>query len=419
MNTFIKNNSLLSTKTKLEYTYNPNNLVLLYNTSLGNGANTIYVPVQGTSPNVIIDWGDGLSDTYTTIGYKSHTYATSGTYVVQISGTMRTLSHSATIPVIGSKEKLIQCLSFGNIGLNSLGGGFDSCTNLTKVPSSIPTAVTNLQSLFIGCVNFNDISISDWNTSNVSIMTNMFVRCSSFNQNLTNWNVGKVNNFGNMFSVASIFNGNLSGWNIGSNVATPSINMSFMFDRSGFNNNSISNWNVGKVNNMQSMFASSSFNQNINNWNVSNVINMSSVFSNNTTFNQPLNNWNTSSATTMSAMFINCTNFNQPLNNWNVSKVTSFNQMFNNCDSFNQNLESWNLSGINTSTGLTGFMQFATGLSTANYDALLIGWNANKASYRTDLRPNFGGSKYSVAGADAREALTTYGWFITDGGFAP
>jgi surface protein len=121
----------------------------------------------------------------------------------------------------------------------------------------------------------------------------------------------------------------------------------------------------------------------------------------------------------MSGMFYNCINFNQPLNSWNVSKVTTFQLMFYNADSFNQNLSSWNISGITTNNGLYYFMLNATGLSTANYDALLIGWNANKASYRTDLSPNFGGSKYSSAAASARAALIAYGWTITDGGLAP
>jgi len=121
----------------------------------------------------------------------------------------------------------------------------------------------------------------------------------------------------------------------------------------------------------------------------------------------------------MTAVFSDAYNFNQPLNNWNTSKVTTFANILYNADSFNQNLASWNLSGITSANGLNNFMQSATGLSTANYDALLIGWNANKASYRTDLSPNFGGSKYSAAGASARAALIAYGWTIIDGGLAP
>jgi len=78
-----------------------------------------------------------------------------------------------------------------------------------------------------------------------------------------------------------------------------------------------------------------------------------------------------------------------------------------------------NLSGLNSSTSLNNFMLAATGMTTTDYDATLIGWNNNKASFRNDLSVNFGGSKYSAAGSSARAALIAYGWTITDGGLAP
>jgi hypothetical protein len=53
-------------------------------------------------------------------------------------------------------------------------------------------------------------------------------------------------------------------------------------------------------------------------------------------------------------------------------------------------------------------------LSTANYDALLIGWEAQ--AVQNNVVFNGGGSKYS-AGAAARAALIAdHSWSITDGG---
>jgi hypothetical protein len=59
------------------------------------------------------------------------------------------------------------------------------------------------------------------------------------------------------------------------------------------------------------------------------------------------------------------------------------------------------------------------GLSTANYDALLIGWSTISAN-ETPLQPNVpfdaGTSKY-CNGATARASIiSTYGWAITDAG---
>jgi len=64
------------------------------------------------------------------------------------------------------------------------------------------------------------------------------------------------------------------------------------------------------------------------------------------------------------------------------------------------------------------FMRDIT-ISTANYDALLIGWEGQ--SVVDGLSPHFGGSEYTSGGAaaTARAALIAdHGWTITDGGTA-
>jgi surface protein len=162
---------------------------------------------------------------------------------------------------------------------------------------------------------------------------------------------------------------------------------------SGINafNQPIGNWNVSSVTNMAGMFlAATAFNQPIGNWNVSSVTNMGSMFSSASSFNQPIGNWNVSSATNMAVMFLAATAFNQPIGNWNVSNVTNMSDMFSNA-----------------------------GLSTANYDALLIGWSTISPN-ETPLKPNVGfsggNSKY-CNGATARASIiNTYGWTITDAG---
>ena len=59
------------------------------------------------------------------------------------------------------------------------------------------------------------------------------------------------------------------------------------------------------------------------------------------------------------------------------------------------------------------------GLSTASYDATLIGWAAQ--TVQSGLTCDFGNSQYTAGGAAeaARKTLiNTYGWTITDGGAA-
>ncbi|HHB93225.1 MAG TPA: BspA family leucine-rich repeat surface protein [Thioploca sp.] len=71
----------------------------------------------------------------------------------------------------------------------------------------------------------------------------------------------------------------------------------------------------------------------------------------------------------MEITFSDASSFNQDLSSWDVSKVTNMFMMFNNASSFNQNLSNWNVSNVTN----MGNMFDGVTLSTANYDALLIG----------------------------------------------
>ena len=91
--------------------------------------------------------------------------------------------------------------------------------------------------------------------------------------------------------------------------------------------------------------------------------------------------------------------------------------MFYNTTAFNQSLGSWNVSNV---TNMQGMFFLGSGLSTANYDATLIGWSTITPP-ETALKPNVpfdaGNSKY-CNGASARSILTSApnNWTIIDGG---
>ena len=58
--------------------------------------------------------------------------------------------------------------------------------------------------------------INDWDVSNVTDMSLMFLHTKAFNQPLDAWNTSKVNDMNNMFSFTDTFNQSLSSWNIAS-----------------------------------------------------------------------------------------------------------------------------------------------------------------------------------------------------------
>jgi surface protein len=111
-------------------------------------------------------------------------------------------------------------------------------------------------------------------------------------------------------------------------------------------------------------------------------------------------------------MFEGCTLFNQDLSSWDTSNVINLNFLLQNCPAFDQDLSSWNISSL---TQATNFLINGQ-LSTANYDALLIGWEAGP--HNNNVSFHAGSSTYS-AGA-ATTARTTLddddSWTFTDGG---
>ena len=190
-------------------------------------------------------------------------------------------------------------------------------------------------------------------------------------------------------------------------------------------NQPIGNWDVSNVTNMNSMFHNArSFDQDISNWDVSNVTNMNSMFQLAYSFNGDISSWDVSKVAGMAFMFYRAYAFNQDIGAWDVSKVNAMEGMFRDAIVFNQDISTWDVTNV---TNFNGFHRNIT-ISTSNYDAILIGWEAtlqaafpNGSGYTPNISINFGNSEYTGGGAaaTARASLVSnFGWTITDGGIA-
>jgi len=264
------------------------------NTSGGSSAsNQIQLPlVSSGTYNFIVDWGDGSQDTITTWNQAEtlHTYATSGTYTVSLTGTIEGFVFGGS----GDILKILSVSNFGNIIFgDSLLGIFSGCTNLsfssTQDTPNLST-MTRVDNMFEGCTFTSINNLENWDVSNIVEFESMFRDCGRFNQDISSWNLASATSLVRMF--------------------------------------------LGAI----------SFNSPLNSWDVSNVTRMDGMFSGAIVFNKPLNTWNVSNVVDMSEMFANATNFNQNIGSWNISNVNDFGNFM--VGKTNLNYSSANLNAI-------------------------------------------------------------------------
>ena len=323
-----------------------------------SASNQITIPTNPSfTYNYSVEWGDGTTDTGVT-GNITHTYPTTGTYTVLISGEFPSIYFNNT----GDKEKILTVDAWGDIAWASMESAFFGCTNLVLNATDVP-----------------DLSA-------VSSMAIMFHSTSSLNQDISNWDVSNVTD------------------------------MRFMFTNTQVFNQPLDSWDVSKVTNLQSMFSfAEAFNQPLNSWDVSNVTSMAGMFENAPAFNQALDGWNVSSVNSMQRTFNAATAFNQDLSSWDVSIVTDMSSLFRFANAFNQSLGTWDISSTTT---MVGMLEGVT-LSTTNYDATLTGWatlNAGETQIPSNITFDGGNSLFCDSETDRQNLIDAFGWTITDGG---
>lgn len=151
--------------------------------------------------------------------------------------------------------------------------------------STFGPAMSSVTSLFLAFDNstLKQINVSNWDTSNVTNMSNTFSHCEL----LTSIDVSK--------------------------------------------------WNTSKVTNMEGMFVDCNLlaSVDVNKWNTSKVTDMASMFSSCGTLRSiDVSKWNTSNVTDISGMFFGCGSLHSvDITGWDTSKVTNMTRLFFNCSS--------------------------------------------------------------------------------------
>ena len=375
-------------------------------------------PAGGGLMAFTVDWGDGTTSQVNASNYTTstlHTYGTNGIFTIKLTGNVRGFSFGKMPSNQGTKDavKLLEIVQWGDWRGTDI-DAFSDCKTMDKITANDTPVFERFNAsrdMFDSCDTLLAINnIANWDVSMLSDMTNMFKNCTKFQSgiypgspvppDLSSWDVSSVTNMSSMFNNASAFNGELF-------KITTTSTITDMFSRATFFNN----------NNQSS----------INNWNVSNVTDMTGVFFGAHSFNQPLDQWDMSNVTIMKYMlagFNGTMIFNQPIGSWNTSNVTQLNGILLRNPSFDQDLSNWNVNKLNANN-LAGFFNITGGgtgnelnLSTVNYDALLIAWNAYSFPAWPGGTFDFGDSTYSLgtAAETARTSLIAKWGAVLDGG---
>lgn len=375
---------------------------------------TVTLPLSGTV-DVTVNWGDNSSDTVVAPGNLDHSYASGGQYQITISGTLSWFG-SQSDQEAPTDCALTGVTAWGELGITSFRNAFANDQNLTTVPSSLPTQVTDLSDMFNGAWQFNQ-DIGAWDTSKVTDMSGMFDDDYDFNQNISAWNTSSVTDMNNMFYSDLAFNQNISAWDT-SKVTDMGgmLNGAIAFNNDGESLATVDGgWDTSSVTDMSDMFDGDSlFNSDIGSWDTSKVTDMNSMFYGDWQFNADLSAWDTSNVTDMSNMFNSALQFNQDISDWDTSKVTDMSCMFEFAGSFNESLGHWSIGAVQD----MGAMFDSTSLDTANYDSTLESWASQSVS--SDVVLGASNTTYGSEAVAARTKLIdSFGWTIYDNGLEP
>lgn len=275
------------------------------------------------------------------------------------------------------------------------GFSFKGCYNLTSIDfTNFDTSnVVDMRNMFSGCNKLTSLNLSGFNTSNVTSMTKMFQNCYGLkNLNLNNFNTSNVTD------------------------------MSYMFDYcSGLSSIDLSSFNTSKVTDMSGMFYYCEKLATIKLgklFNTSKVETMSGVFGNcHNLTSLDLSGFNTSRTTNMNGMFAYSTKLTElDLSNFDTSKVTNMGTMFAGCSS----LTNLNLSNFDTSKAASnmGYMfmncQNLKTLTLSNKCNFVSNASLKESKWVVDATNTIYSNSASMIAANRKSATspTTYRSFI-------
>jgi surface protein len=395
---------------------------------------SIMVPMIGGPYDV--DWdNDGVFDELGLTGTVTHDFGIANNYTIRIRGAYTSIKFVNS----GDKDKILSVDQWGTGSWLTMESAFWGASNLqfpaldtpdfsavvsmvymfAKAPSADPdtsgwvtSRVTNMQGMFLDATSANP-DTTNWDTSAVKNMATVFYGATSADPDVSGWDTSQVTNMSGMFFNATSAKPDVSLWN-----TAKVTNMSAIFRGAMLADPDVSNWDTSAVTDMSYMFFGASVAKPVTsgaNWSTAKVTTMLYMFYNATSADPDTSAWDTAAVTNMQQMFFGATSANPDVSNWDTGAVTTMAGMFQGASSFDRDIGSWNVSAL---TNASNMFQ-GVGLSVANYDSLLIGWDAR--ALQSDVSFSGGNSVYCAEAAINARAhmIAADNWVITDGGQCP
>ena len=287
----------------------------------------------------------------------------------------------------------ISDLNFNTNNVTDLSNMFCRCESLKSLPSKFKwntNKVTDISGLFSGCSSLTSLpDISKWDTSNVKDMNSLFSGCSSLNKlpDLSKWNTGNVTNMNNLFSQCpSLFSlSDISKWNV-KNVT----NMSNMFSENSSLTSlpDISRWNIQNLINITRMFYKCSSLKtlpDISKWNIKNIKHINSLFEECSSLSSlpNISKWNTDNITSLYRVFSGCSCLKTlpDISKWNTKNVTDMSNLFSGCSSLVSlpDISKWNTHNV------TDMSSMFEGCSSLKLLPNISNWNIKNVTYLNDM----------------------------------
>jgi hypothetical protein len=237
----------------------------------GSATKTINIPTYSTGYDCIIDWGDGIAETFiggtlTTVTQIAHEYATTGVKKVCVWGTFPQIFFANA----ADKLKILTVEQWGSGVWRQMNKAFYGCANLTGNYTDTPdtSAVTTMSEMFHNCSLFN--GAVNFDTAKVTTMAYMFANCFVFNKPVP-FDTAKVTTMAYMFYECNAFNQEL-------NFTTAEVtDMQYMLNKCVVFNQPL-NFNTAKVTNMTYMIRTcSAFKQSLAGFNIGAVTTMTQI----------------------------------------------------------------------------------------------------------------------------------------------